>query len=166
MKIRILKPAIYLTLIFLMVLGCTSTEKAVKTGETNRSTQSVLSVDQQSISLADYLRRISSINVQGSGDNTSVTIRGVQSISGSNQPLFIINNQQVGRNFSVVNASVDVNDIDHIEVIKGSEAGSRYGLRGGSGVIIIKTKSSKTSKGTTVEELLKKFDRDSTEANG
>jgi TonB-dependent SusC/RagA subfamily outer membrane receptor len=166
MKIRILKPAIYLTLIFLMVLGCTSTEKAVKTGETNRSTQSVLSVDQQSISLADYLRRISSINVQGSGDNTSVTIRGVQSISGSNQPLFIINNQQVGRNFSVVNASVDVNDIDHIQVIKGSEAGSRYGLRGGSGVIIIKTKSSKTSKGTTVEELLKKFDRDSTEANG
>lgn len=166
MKIRILKPAIYLTLIFLMVLGCTSTEKAVKTGETNRSTQSVLSVDQQSISLADYLRRISSINVQGSGDNTSVTIRGVQSISGSNQPLFIINNQQVGRNFSVVNASVDVNDIDHVEVIKGSEAGSRYGLRGGSGVIIIKTKSSKTSKGTTVEELLKKFDRDSTEANG
>jgi TonB-dependent SusC/RagA subfamily outer membrane receptor len=149
-----------------MVLGCTSTEKAVNTGETNRSTQSVLSVDQQSISLADYLRRISSINVQGSGDNTSVTIRGVQSISGSNQPLFIINNQQVGRNFSVVNASVDVNDIDHIQVIKGSEAGSRYGLRGGSGVIIIKTKSSKTSKGTTVEELLKKFDRDSTEANG
>lgn len=163
MKLPIFTPAVYLTLILLIALGCASSDKAVKT---DNNSNSVVSVDQQSVSLTDYLRRISSINIQGSGDNASVTIRGVQSISGNNQPLFIINNQQAGRNFSVINSIVDVNDINHIEVIKGSEAGSRYGLRGGSGVIIIKTKSLKTNKGTTAEELLKKFNnKDTTKGN-
>ncbi|MDX1587029.1 MAG: hypothetical protein R3222_09800, partial [Balneolaceae bacterium] len=58
---------------------------------------------------------------------------------------------------SVVNAIVDVNDIEHIEVLKGSEAGSQYGLRGSNGVIIIKTKTSESDKRARIEEILKKY---------
>ncbi len=81
-------------------------------------------------------------------------------MSGSNRPLFVVNKQQVGRNYSVVNSIVDVNDIEHIEVLKGSEAGSRYGLRGSNGVIIIKTKTSESDKKARIEEILKKYGKD------
>lgn len=165
MENRIFKP-LCLSFVLLMAIGCASSDKAGQNEKSRDRSTNVVTVDEQSISLADYLSRISSINIQGSGDNISVTIRGLQTVSGSNQPLFIVNNQQVGRNFSVVNSIVDVNDIDYIEVIKGSEAGTRYGLRGSSGVIIIRTKSSKSNKGTTVEELLKKFEDDTAKGNG
>ena len=74
--------------------------------------------------------------------------------------MFVVNKQQVGRNYTVVNSIVDVNDIEHIEVLKASEAGSRYGLRASNGVIIIKTKTSESDKQARIEEILKKYGKD------
>lgn len=136
--------------------GCASSGETAQNSEQGDS-NTVVNVDNNAITLADYLSRVPGVYIQGSGDNISITIRGSQSISGSNRPLFVVNRQQVGRNYSVVNAIVDVNDIENIEVLKGSEAGSRYGLRGSNGVIIIKTKTSESDNKARIEELLKKY---------
>lgn len=145
-------------LAMLLVQGCATSDKTGR--EDGNQSGSAISVEDQSISLADYLSREPGVYIQGTGGNVSVFIRGSQSVSGTNQPLFVINGQQVGRDYSVVSSIVDVNDIESIEVLKGSEAGSRFGLRGSNGVIIIRTKSSENAKGTSVEELLKKYGKD------
>ena len=142
---------------FFLFQGCASSGETARNEGGENDARSVLQVDNNSITLAEYLSRVPGVYVQGSGNNVSINIRGSQSISGPNQPLFVVNKQQVGRNYSVVNAIVDVNDIEHIEVLKGSEAGSQYGLRGSNGVIIIKTKTSESDKRARIEEILKKY---------
>lgn len=101
---------------------------------------SSVNVDNPAQTLADYLRRVSGVTVQGSGDNVRVYVRGVSSSAGNNEPLFIVDGSRAGRSYQDVVNRVDVNDIDRIRVIKGSEAGTRYGLEGSNGVIEIRTK--------------------------
>lgn len=121
----------------LMILGCTTTGEVTKT---SNSSSSRVDVKDSSVDLANYLRQVSGLSVQGSGSNARVFIRGSQSVNSNNQPLFVVDGSRVGRTFSQVDSFVDVNDIDSIEVLKGNEASSRYGMAGSSGVVIIRTK--------------------------
>lgn len=120
-------------------VGCASSGTTSR-GSSSGNSGSEVEVDNASITLADYLRRLSGVTVQGYGNNISVLVRGAQTVSGNNEPLFIINGSRAGRSYQQVASMVDVSDIDRIRVIKGSEAGSRYGLEGSAGVIIIRTK--------------------------
>lgn len=97
-------------------------------------------VENPTVSLADYLRREAGVTVQGSGSNARVLVRGVRSVHGNNQPLFVIDGSRVGRSLSQVATMISVNDIDKIEVLKGNEASSRYGMEGSAGVILIRTR--------------------------
>ena len=63
-------------------------------------------------------------------------LRGVQTISGSAEPLIVVDGFP-GASLS----SVDPADIETIEVLKDVAASSIYGLRGGNGVILIKIKT-------------------------
>jgi TonB-dependent starch-binding outer membrane protein SusC len=84
------------------------------------------------------------------GGGTSVRIRGVSSISGSNQPLYVIDGipvitgdyAQVGYEGQGVNALSDLNpnDIESISVLKDAAAASIYGARASNGVVVITTK--------------------------
>jgi len=84
------------------------------------------------------------------GGSTSVRIRGVNSISGSNQPLYVIDGipvitgdyGQVGYEGQGINALSDLNpnDIESISVLKDAAAASIYGARASNGVIVITTK--------------------------
>lgn len=97
--------------------------------------------DNTQLTLADYLRKVSGVNVYGSGNNVTVQIRGVNSFrGGATRPLFVIDGQRVGKSYQAVNGFVNINDVDRIEVLKGSDA-SIYGVEGGGGVIVIHTKS-------------------------
>lgn len=126
----------------LILYGCSSTAKTSKATESDQKNGNVVEVKNNTITLADYLRRVPGVLVQGSGDNVTLTIRGAQSVNSNNSPLFIIDGQRVGNNYANANRLVDVNDIDSIEVLKGSEGGARYGIVGSNGVIVIRTKSS------------------------
>ncbi len=130
---------IRLTGVILLVIaigaGCGPSREASTSTE-----QPDVKVDNSSLSLTDYLRRVPGLTVQGSGSNAMVLIRGVQSANSSNQPLFVIDGNRAGRSLSQVIDAVDVNDIDNIEVLKGNEASSRYGMQGSAGVILIRTK--------------------------
>ncbi|MCH8231788.1 MAG: TonB-dependent receptor plug domain-containing protein [Bacteroidetes bacterium] len=89
--------------------------------------------------LADYLRRVPGVLVTGSSGNYSVLIRGISSISGSNEPLYVIDRNQVG-SYNQAAAMIDPNDIAYVEVLKDVASTTAYGMRGANGVIIIHTK--------------------------
>ena len=95
------------------------------------------------------------------GGGISVQLRGPSSINGSSEPLYIIDgvyannnsydsgrgaaafsNAGGGRQDGATNRLSDINpdDIENIEVLKGSSAAAIYGQRANAGVIIITTK--------------------------
>jgi TonB-linked SusC/RagA family outer membrane protein len=88
-----------------------------------------------------------------SGSGTSVIIRGFNSFSGSNQPLFIVNgvpfasdtnaqgNFVNGNNGSSRFLDLDPNTIENVQVLKGLAAATLYGTDGRNGVILITTKA-------------------------
>jgi len=96
---------------------------------------------------------------QNSGDpagGISIRLRGASTISGSSDPLYIIDgvlvnnssNQLIDLGGNTQNRLVDINpnDIDRIEVIKGAAAAAIYGSRASNGVVQIFTKRGKTGK--------------------
>ncbi|EPR71200.1 TonB-dependent receptor [Winogradskyella psychrotolerans RS-3] len=90
------------------------------------------------------------------GGEMSVRIRGLSSISGSNQPLYIIDGIPVTSgdfgqlSFSGQGASAlsDLNpsDIESISVLKDASATAIYGARGSNGIVLITTKRGKEQK--------------------
>lgn len=77
--------------------------------------------------------RVPGVNIVGN----QVYVRGINSLSGNNQPLFLIDGVPTSDVESV--RSIPVEDIDRVEVLKGPSA-SIYGVRGANGVIAIYTK--------------------------
>lgn len=74
------------------------------------------------------------------GANSLVQIRGVSSINGNTEPLFIMDGVPINEdNFR----SLNPNDIASISVIKDAAGTSIFGSRGANGVIVIKTKKGK-----------------------
>ncbi|MAX24025.1 MAG: SusC/RagA family TonB-linked outer membrane protein [Phycisphaeraceae bacterium] len=70
------------------------------------------------------------------GSGYKIRIRGVNSISGSNNPLYVIDGMVVGS----IN-SMNINDIQSMEVLKDASATAIYGSRGANGVVLITTKN-------------------------
>lgn len=104
------------------------------------------------------------------GASSSIILRGISSISSSNQPLIVIDGlpadnstQETGefgsgnisgksyenRGVDFTNRSADFNadDIESITVLKGPEAAALYGIEAANGAIIIETKRGKKGKG-------------------
>ena len=101
------------------------------------------------------------------GASTSITIRGISSISSSNQPLMIIDglpldnktmhtnvfassrggspNSFENRGVDFTNRAADLNpdDIESLTVLKGPEASALYGIDAANGAIVITTKRGK-----------------------
>ena len=109
-----------------------SSTGSISTVESNRS------MDDSSTSVLDMLRRVPGVVV---GGGNSITIRGVSSLTSSNEPLFVVDGVAVGTGYRSV-SSMNPNDVNRISVLKGPSAGI-YGSRGANGVIIIETKRGK-----------------------
>lgn len=94
----------------------------------------------QNLPLVDYLRRVPGLTVSGYGSGTDIRIRGLSTINGDNSPLYVIDNQPVGQNYTRAASMVDTNDISSVSVLKDAPSTMPYGTRGANGVILIKTK--------------------------
>ena len=82
------------------------------------------------------------------GANSFITIRGIGTINGDTEPLFIIDGVPVdGDNFR----SLNPNNIASVNVLKDAGATAIYGNRGANGVIIITTKGGKFNSKLQVE---------------
>ena len=94
-----------------------------------------------------------------SGSGTNIIIRGFNTFSQGNQPLFIVDgipfssetNSQGsfvdGNNGSSRFLDIDPNNIESVSVLKGLAAATLYGTQGRNGVILITTKSGSSSTG-------------------
>lgn len=71
----------------------------------------------------------------------SIRIRGASSITGGNDPLYVVDGQFIN-NLSTVN----VNDIQSMEVLKDASATAIYGTRGANGVVLVTTKKGRSGK--------------------
>jgi len=81
------------------------------------------------------------------GGSVSVIIRGIGSIAGDNQPLYIIDGVQVfagdpSRRLRESNAlaGLSFDDIESMDILKDASAAAIYGAQGANGVVIITTK--------------------------
>ena len=92
------------------------------------------------------------------GSSSKVLLRGASSITGDNQPLFVVdgvpmdnadyssgNQQRSVGGYDYGNAIQDLNpdDIESVSVLKGPAAAALYGSRASNGAIVITTKSGK-----------------------
>jgi TonB-linked SusC/RagA family outer membrane protein len=74
------------------------------------------------------------------GASPAIEIRGISSITGSNDPLWVVDG--IPMNSSSVN--LNPNDVLDIAVLKDASAAAIYGARGSNGVIIVTTKHAAT----------------------
>jgi TonB-linked SusC/RagA family outer membrane protein len=113
--------------------------------------------------------KIAGVTVVGSnsgiGGSARVTIRGERSVDlNKNQPLYVIDGVPISNSITGANGRgnlevdfgngasfVNPDDIESINVLKGPAASALYGSRAANGVIVIKTKSGKSSKGIGIE---------------
>lgn len=80
---------------------------------------------------------ITVINSSGNpGQSAGIRLRGSTSLTGSQNPLIIID----GVMFEGELADVNIDDVSSIEVVKGASASALYGSRAGSGVLVITSK--------------------------
>ncbi|MET0944383.1 MAG: TonB-dependent receptor plug domain-containing protein, partial [Flavobacterium sp.] len=108
-------------------------------------------------SLTGKLAGVRITNSQGDMGSSRIIIRGETSISGNNQPLFVVDgvpvdNSQLNfggatRDFKNAIADLNPNDIETLTVLKGPNAAALYGSRAAHGVVLITTKSGKGQKG-------------------
>ncbi|RRQ47201.1 SusC/RagA family TonB-linked outer membrane protein [Chryseobacterium sp. SC28] len=90
------------------------------------------------------------------GSTNLITIRGVGSLIGTPNPLYVIDGVVVGKgsdNSQVMEswnplASIDPNAIEKVAVLKDASATALYGARGANGVIVVTTKRGKYNQKT------------------
>ncbi len=131
-------PLLYITASILFA-GCTGTGSLAESGNSSRPEGSVYDDSDYYRSLADFLHRVPGVNVRGSGNNVSVTVRGINSFNAGITPLYVIDGNAIGHSYSQANNMLNPRDINYVKVLKDSEA-SLYGVRGGNGVILITTR--------------------------
>jgi TonB-dependent starch-binding outer membrane protein SusC len=72
------------------------------------------------------------------GQSATVRIRGLNSISSSNEPLYVVDGFP-----STSGSDINPNDIESMQILKDASATAIYGARGANGVILITTKRGK-----------------------
>jgi TonB-dependent starch-binding outer membrane protein SusC len=78
-------------------------------------------------------------NDNSPGGGVAVRIRGIGSVTGSNDPLYVIDGVPTTGSLNQLNP----NDIESMQVLKDAAAASIYGARANNGVIVITTKRAK-----------------------
>ncbi len=133
----------------LVVVGYQTMKKADLTGAV-----SVVSTDAlETSSDTDPMRALQgkvpgmTVTADGSPSGTgAVRIRGIGSFNASQDPLFVIDGVPTTATLN----SLNMNDIESMQVLKDAASASIYGSRAANGVIIITTKKGKNSQGQKV----------------
>ncbi len=76
------------------------------------------------------------------GSESSIRIRGIGSISASQEPLIVLD----GVPYTGALSSIPTQDIESLTILKDAAANSMYGSRGANGVIMVTTKSGRSGK--------------------
>ncbi len=131
----------------IVVIGYGTQRKSDLTGSV--STIKAESISQTPVARVDQALQGRASGVQvtqvsgAPGAGTVIRVRGGNSITGSNEPLWVIDGIVVGTNFNLNN--INSNDIKSIEILKDASSIAIYGSRGANGVVLVTTKSGKST---------------------
>src|SRR5690606_2960267 len=150
-------------------LGQTATQRALGTAQQTVSGRDIAQSQKENFvnALQGRVAGLEVVSTSGvPGASSSITIRGVSSISGGNQPLMIIDGLPVdnsvmhtgvfasaatfeNRGVDFTNRASDFNpeDIETLTVLKGPEAAALYGIDAANGAIVITTKRGRAGSG-------------------
>ncbi|MDW7691840.1 TonB-dependent receptor [Flammeovirgaceae bacterium SG7u.111] len=132
-----------------VVIGYGTQKKSHLTGAVSKVTNEKL--DQIPLSRVDdaLAGQVSGINIQmtnpAAGEAPTIRVRGNGSITSFPNPLVVVDGLVVDSDYL---GSVDMNDVESVEVLKDAASAAIYGSRGANGVIMITTKKGKA--GNTV----------------
>jgi len=119
--------------------------------------------------------KVSGVTITGSGTqggSTNIVIRGANSITGNNQPLFVVDgipisnagrggNPNGGYDYGSAISDLNPDDIATMSILKGPNAAALYGSRAANGVIVITTKKGPSTSGRVRTEITSSFSFDS-----
>jgi TonB-linked SusC/RagA family outer membrane protein len=136
-------------------LGIRRESKALGYSATSVSSEEITKARDRSV-LNSLQSKVAGVNISTAsgapGASTRIIMRGISSLGGSNQPLFIVDGVPVSNSSSgstsinggtdFGNKANDINpeDIESITVLKGAAGTALYGSRAANGVIVITTK--------------------------
>ncbi len=131
----------------LVVVGYGSQKKSHLTGAVSKVTNENL--DQIAVARVDeaLVGQVSGVNIQATdgeaGAPPTIRIRGTGSVTGSSNPLIVVDGLVVDNDFL---SNLDMNNIESFEVLKDAASAAIYGSRGGNGIIMVTTKSGRPGK--------------------
>lgn len=113
----------------------------IRTGELNQA---------KTVNLQNGLTgKVSGLNIttvnSGVFEESKINLRGLRSLTGNNQPLLVIDNIPTPLSYIY---TINPNDVQDVNVLKGASAAAVYGPDGVNGVIIVRTKRGSGSKPT------------------
>jgi TonB-linked SusC/RagA family outer membrane protein len=167
MNVQLRQVATSLDAVVVTALGQTTAQRSIGTAQ--QSVRGAEIAQTQRENFVNALQgRIAGVSVTSTsgvpGASSAITIRGVSSISSSNQPLFIVDGLPMdnktlntavlasdapgsatafnNRGIDFTNRAADINpeDIESLVVLKGPEASALYGIDAANGAIVITTK--------------------------
>ena len=167
MNVSLQRTATSLNSVVVTALGQTAVQRSL--GSAQQTVTGAAVAQTQRENFVNALQgRVAGVDVTSSsgvpGASSSITIRGISSISSSNQPLMILDGLPMdnktlntgvlgsdapgsatafsNRGVDFTNRSADINpeDIESITVLKGPEAAALYGIDAANGAIVITTK--------------------------
>ncbi len=126
----------------------TTAQTSVSSKDIARTTNTTLEQAIQGRAAGVYITQ----NSGQPGGGISVNIRGINSISGSNEPLYVVDGVQIqgqsvsfgAQSSSNPLAGLNPADIESVEVLQGPSATAIYGSRATNGVLLITTKRGKS----------------------
>ncbi|MBA3645413.1 MAG: SusC/RagA family TonB-linked outer membrane protein [Gemmatimonadaceae bacterium] len=170
------RSAVALNSVVVTALGQTATARELGTAQQTVTGAAVAETQRENFINA-LQGRVAGLQVTSSsgvpGASSSITIRGISSISGSNQPLMILDGLPMdnktlntgvlasdapgsnlafsNRGVDFTNRAADINpdDIETIQVLKGPEAAALYGIDAANGALVITSKRGKVGGGFT-----------------
>ncbi|GAB3641653.1 hypothetical protein GCM10027423_22890 [Spirosoma arcticum] len=92
--------------------------------------------------------RLAGVNVTQTPVGYRVLIRGVSSVNGSTEPLFLLDGVAIQGEAETMLLTFNPGDIERVELLKNAGSAATYGVRGGSGVIAFYTKSWRSGSAT------------------
>ena len=125
MKFQFSKAAFAVTLftiVLFSIISCSSTQKAG-------------SAQKPYLTLIEHLRMQPGVNVKGNANDASISIRGINSINLSSEPLLLINGQPFNGTIALANQQIPADQIKLVNVMKDIADTGIYGVRGANGVI-------------------------------
>ena len=173
-NVQLRRVATNLDAVVVTALGQTTAQRALGTAQQSVQGEQIAQTQRENF-VNSLQGRVAGVEVTSTsgvpGASSSITIRGVSSISSSNQPLFIIDGLPMdnktlntgvlgsdapgsgsafsNRGVDFTNRAADLNpeDIESLVVLKGPEASALYGIDAANGAIVITTKRGKVGQG-------------------